>query len=112
MVMKYCSSGNNACERRDDIHFPEFEREGSDLASQARQVILIRLCDFLDQSMFSQSLEKPGDLMRLFADQHRADVAVLKSADVELASEDGPEKLRVIAVKKTESPIAFESLLS
>ena len=69
MVMKYCSSDNYGSQRWDDIHFPQFEIGGSDLASQGCQVILVRVCDFLNQSMFSQSLEQPRYLMSTLAGQ-------------------------------------------
>ena len=97
MVMKYCSSDNYGSQRWDDIHFPQFESGGSDLASQSRQVILVCVCDFLNQSMFSQSLEQPRHLMSILAGQVSTKITIVKSADVELASNDGMEEINVIA---------------
>ena len=105
MVMKYCSSDNYGSQRWDDIHFPQFESGGSDLASQSCQVILVRVCDFLNQSMFSQSLEQPRHLMSTLAGQVSTKITILKSADVKLASNDGTEKIKVIAGKKIEPAI-------
>jgi hypothetical protein len=105
MVIKYCSSNNYGSQRRDDIHFPQFESGGSDLPSQSCQVILVRVCDFLDQAMFSQSLEQPRDLMSTLAGQVSTKITILKSADVKLTSNDGTEKIKIIAGKKIEPAI-------
>ena len=105
MVMKYCSSDDCGSQRWDDIHFPQFESSGSGLASQSCQVILVRVCNFLNQSMFSQSLEQPRYLMSTLAGQVSTQITILKSADVKLAPNDGTEKIKVIAGKKIEPTI-------
>jgi len=103
--MKQFSSDNYGSQRWDDIHFPQFESRGSDLASQACQVIFVRVCDFLDQAMFSQSLKKPRYLMSTLARQVSTKIAILKSADVKLTSNNSTEKLKIIAMKKIEPTI-------
>jgi len=105
MVMKYCSSDNYGSQRWDDVHFPQFESGGGDLAPQGCQVILVRVCDFLDQAVFSQSLEQPRHLMGTLAGQVATDITILKSADVEFTLDDGTEQIEVIAGKKIEPAI-------
>ena len=103
--MKYCSSDNYASQRWDDIHFPKFESAGSVLASQGCQVILVRVCDLLNQSMFSQSLQQPRHLMSTLAKQVSTKITIAKSADVKLALYDSTEKIKIIARKKIEPAI-------
>ena len=106
MVMKYYSSDSCSSQRGDDIHFAQFESHGSDLATQGCQVILVRVRDLLDQAMFAQSLEQPRYLMSVLAGQITTDITILKSADVELPLDDGPEEIKVITIEKIEPTIA------
>ena len=108
MVMKYCSSDNYSSQRWDDIHFPQFESGGSDLASQSCQVILVCVCNFLNQSMFSQSLEQSRYLMSTLAGQVSTEITILKSADVKFTLDDGTEQIEVIAGKKIEPTITAD----
>jgi len=105
MVMKYFSSDNYGSQRRDDVHFPQLESSGGDLAPQGCQVILVRVCDFLDQAVFSQSLEQPRHLMSSLAGQVSTKITILKSADVKFTLDDGTEQIEVIAGKKIEPTI-------
>ena len=105
MVMKYCSSGNFSSQRWDDVHFPQFKGCSGNRASQGCQVILVRVCDFPDQAVFSQSLEQPRHLMSTLAGQVSTKITIVKSADVEFTSNDGTEKIKVAAGKKVEPAI-------
>jgi len=57
MAMKQFSSDNYTSQRWDDIHFPQFESCGSNLASQSCQVVLVCVGYLFVQSMLSQSLK-------------------------------------------------------
>lgn len=105
MVMKYFSSDNCGSQRWDDVHLPQFQRGGGDLVSQGGQVILVRVCDFLNQAMFSQSLEQPRYLRSTLTRQTAKKVTILKSADVEFPSKEGTEKIKVVAGKKIKAAI-------
>ena len=105
MVMKYYSLDSYGSQRWDDIHFPKFESAGSDLAPQGCQIILIRVCDFLNQSMFSQSLQQSRYLMSTLAKQVSTKITIAKSADVKLTLYDSTEKIKIIARKKIEPAI-------
>jgi len=105
MVMKYYSSDGYGSQRWDDIHLPQLESGGSNLASQGCQVILVRVCDFLNQSMFPQSPQQSRYLMSTPAGQVSTKITILKSADIKLALYDSTEKSKVFARKKIEPAI-------
>ena len=104
--MKYFSSDSCYSQRWYDVHFPQFECGGGDLASQDSQVVLVRVCDFLDQAVFAQTLEQPRYLMRTLAGQITANIAIVKSADVKFPLDDGVEKIKVIAGEEIEPAVA------
>jgi len=105
MVIKYKSSDNHASQRGDDIHLAQLQSCSSHSASQCRQIVFVGIADFLNQAMFSQSLEQSGHLMALFALDGFTQAAIAESADIEFAADNRTEQLKIIIVKKIKPSI-------
>lgn len=74
-----------------DEHLAKFECGGGDAASEVGQVILVAVCGFLEETVFSQALDHAGYLPWTFSGQVFSQFAVAESADVEFAARDDPE---------------------
>ena len=105
MVIKY-KSCKYASQRWDDIHFSQLQSGCSYSASQSSQIVFVRIANFLNQAMLSQSLKKPGHLVPLFVLDDFTQRAITESADVKFTADDRTEQFKVIAVKEIESSIA------
>ncbi len=105
MVIKYNSSCKYASQRRDDIHFAQFQRSGSYSASQSGQIVFVCIADFLNQAMLSQSFQKSGHLMALFALDNFAQGLIAESTDIEFSANNRTEQFKVVAVKEIEPPV-------
>jgi len=105
MVIKYKSSDNNTSQRGYDVHLTQFQSCGSNSAPQSSQIVFVRITDFLDQAMFSQSFKKSGHLMPLFAFDDLAQGFITETADVKFTADNSTEQFKVISIKEIESPV-------
>ena len=106
MVIKYKSTCKYTSQRWDDIHLAEFQRDGGDSASQCCQIVFVCLCDFLDESMLSQSFQHPGNLMAFFIVENFSQRLIAESADVEFAAEHCSKQCEIIVVEEIKPAIA------
>ena len=97
--------GEYTAEGRDDEHFAEFERGGGDASSQSGEVVLVAMLDFLDEAMFAQAADEPGNLSGGPVVEMVLKVGVAESGDGELAADDSAEDVEVIAMEKIEAAV-------
>jgi hypothetical protein len=100
------SLGRNASsEGRNNEHLSNFERNDGNAASQGSEVVFVGMPDFLDKAVFAQALDGARDLAGGLAGENLAEISVAESVDVEFATSNGSEKVKVIAMEEVEASI-------
>jgi hypothetical protein len=106
MVKNLKSCTSRPSQGGNDKHFPELQGGGDCSSAELGEIVFVLFADLLDQTMLSEALEHPGGLPGCFPFKASAQVAVLKSADVEFTTDDGQKEVQVIAVEEVEASIA------
>ena len=86
-------------ELRDDHKFPKFESRSNDFLAKGSDVVLVRVADFFDESVRSESFEQARYLTAAEFRQVEPKCFVLQSADVELAANDGTQQVLIVRVE-------------
>ena len=68
---------------QDQIQTSQFQGSGDDLRDQCREVVLVRVPDFLDQAVNAKLLEQTTNLARVLAWHHRSQMLVLDAVSCE-----------------------------
>ena len=88
------------------MKFLELEPHDHELSTQVRDVVLVRMRDFLDETVEPHALEETRDLAGCLVGKVRSKVAVSHSRQRVLSTQDHLEQADVIVEKEVESGIA------
>jgi hypothetical protein len=96
---------------RDDIEILQLEAECKNLLAECCDVVSVSSADLFDEAVEPKAFAQLGDLTAGFFFQPAAQVFVLETADVELATAQCAEEFFVIGVEEVEASILSVVLL-
>jgi hypothetical protein len=89
----------------DENEVLQFQPAGDDVLAQERQVVVIGMAHFFDQTVQAQALQETRDLAAGFLGEQSTQALVLEASEIELAARQGFNQRLVLGGEKVQAPI-------